>query len=123
MLVDGESWAIRYLIVNTSNWWLGHQVLIAPELITDVSWLDRKVILDLTRQAIQEAPPYDRSLWPDRPGDTLVYEHYGHNGCWQYDTLSSLSPRVSPGEARRAERGSSPLRKTDQSIHTPIRGV
>ena len=31
MLVDEGSWAIRYLIVNTSNWWLGHQVLIAPE--------------------------------------------------------------------------------------------
>lgn len=23
-LVDDETWAIRYVIANTSNWWLGH---------------------------------------------------------------------------------------------------
>lgn len=33
MLVDEEIWAIRYLIVNTSNWWLGHEALIAPKWI------------------------------------------------------------------------------------------
>ena len=31
LIVDEKSWAIRYIIVNTSNWWLGHEVLIAPE--------------------------------------------------------------------------------------------
>jgi hypothetical protein len=38
LLVDERSWAIRFMIVNTSNWWLGHQVLVAPEWIDDVSW-------------------------------------------------------------------------------------
>jgi sporulation protein YlmC with PRC-barrel domain len=108
MLVDEASWAIRYLIVNTSTWWLGHQVLIAPESITEVSWPDRKVVLDLTRQAIQEAPPYDGAPLPDRPGETLVYEHYGHNGAWQYDSLSPLSPRVSPSDARAAPNTGNP---------------
>jgi hypothetical protein len=28
LLVDERSWAIRYVIFNTSNWWLGHKVLI-----------------------------------------------------------------------------------------------
>jgi hypothetical protein len=104
MLVDEESWVIRYLIVNTSNWWLGHQVLIAPESITDVSWLDRKVMVDLTRQAIQEAPSYDRALLPDRTQETLVYEHYGHNGCWHYDSLAPNSPRMRPADDARALR-------------------
>lgn len=30
MIVDDETWTIRYLVVNTSDWWLGHQVLVAP---------------------------------------------------------------------------------------------
>jgi len=25
LIVDEKSWAIRYIVVNTSNWWLGHQ--------------------------------------------------------------------------------------------------
>jgi hypothetical protein len=40
LLVDEQTWAIRYLIVQTSAWWLGHQVLIAPQWIRDMSWLD-----------------------------------------------------------------------------------
>jgi uncharacterized protein YrrD len=91
MLVDEGSWAIRYLIVNTSNWWLGRQVLVAPEWISDVSWSDRTVVIDLTRQAVQEAPPYDPALLPDRPQERLVFEHYGRNGNWQYDTLSPMA--------------------------------
>ncbi|MDP2027786.1 PRC-barrel domain-containing protein [Sulfuriferula sp.] len=59
MLVDEETWAIQYLIVNTSNWWLGHQVLIAPQWIQDVSWSDATVSLNLTRQAVKEAPLYN----------------------------------------------------------------
>jgi len=86
MLVDEESWAIRYLIVNTSNWWLGHQVLVAPEWIADVSWTDQKVMIDLTRQAIQDAPAYDPALLPDRAHEGLVYEHYGRDGYWHRET-------------------------------------
>ncbi|MEO7337423.1 MAG: PRC-barrel domain-containing protein, partial [Caldimonas sp.] len=29
LLVDDEAWVIRYLVVNTSDWWLGHQMLVA----------------------------------------------------------------------------------------------
>ena len=100
LLIDEDSWAIRYLIVNTSNWWLGHQVLVAPEWITDVSWLDRKVMIDLTRQAIQDAPPYDPALLPDRPQETLVYEHYGRDGYWHRETLTSSAPRIDSSDAQ-----------------------
>ena len=96
LLVDQESWAIRYLIVNTSNWWLGHQVLVAPEWITEVSWLDRKVMIDLTRQAIQDSPPYDTAQFPDRAQESRVYEHYGRDGYWHHE---SRPPRAD-GDAR-----------------------
>lgn len=59
LLVDDEAWAIRYLVVNTSDWWLGHEVLVAPPRIVDISWLDATVSVDLTRQAVKDAPRYD----------------------------------------------------------------
>ena len=31
LLIDDHTWAIRYLIVNTSNWWSGHRVLVSPD--------------------------------------------------------------------------------------------
>jgi uncharacterized protein YrrD len=100
MLVDEESWAIRYLIVNTSNWWLGHQVLVAPEWIADVSWTDQKVMIDLTRQAIKDAPAYDPALLPDRAHEGLVYEHYGRDGYWHRETPASTAARTDLRDTR-----------------------
>jgi hypothetical protein len=78
LLVDDESWAVRYLVVNTSDWWLGHQMLIAPPWITDISWLDATVSVDLTRQAIKDAPPFDANTWANREPERGLFEHPSH---------------------------------------------
>jgi len=82
VLVDEETWAIRYFIVETSNWWLGHQVLIAPQWIKAVSWADEKVVVDLTRQAVKDAPPYDATAQVDREQEVGMYKHYERRGYW-----------------------------------------
>ena len=82
LLLDDQSWAIRYIVVNTSNWWLGHQVLIAPQWITDVSWSDSEVSVNLTRDAVQHAPPYDAAAQLDHEQEVGLYEYYGRPGYW-----------------------------------------
>ncbi|HUX25995.1 MAG TPA: PRC-barrel domain-containing protein [Burkholderiales bacterium] len=62
LLVDEQTWAIRHIIVNTGSWWSGHQVLIAPQSIAAVSWSHAAVSVDLTRQAVKDAPPYDPAV-------------------------------------------------------------
>jgi hypothetical protein len=59
LLVDDHTWAIRYLIVNTSNWWSGHRVLVSPDCIRDVSWSEAKISVALTRQAVNDSPLYE----------------------------------------------------------------
>jgi sporulation protein YlmC with PRC-barrel domain len=81
-LVDDDSWSIRYLIVNTSNWWMGHQVLLSPEWIADVSWPASTVSIDLKRQAIKDAPVYDPAAPLEREAEAAIYTHYGRNGYW-----------------------------------------
>jgi sporulation protein YlmC with PRC-barrel domain len=82
LLVEDDTWAIRYLIVDTSNWWGGHRVLVAPRWIQTVKWSEAKVSVDLTRQAVQDAPPYDAAAQLDRQQEQAIYEHYGHPGYW-----------------------------------------
>ena len=82
MLVDEESWAIRYLVVNTSNWWLGHDVLVAPQWIKEVSWAEKTVSVDLTRDALKRAPTYDATKPLSREMELAVYKHYGRTGYW-----------------------------------------
>ncbi len=76
-LVDDETWAIRYVVVDTSHWWLGHQVLIAPESITGVHWSDETVSVDLSRAAVKAAPSYDPDMAWDEEQDLRLYRHYG----------------------------------------------
>jgi PRC-barrel domain len=79
-LVDDETWAIRYLVIDTSNWWIGHKVLISPTWIDGVHWSDKTVSVDLSRESIKNSPPYDSTVdWsPDQ--DLSLYRHYGRSG-------------------------------------------
>ncbi len=85
LLVDEESWAIRYLIVNTSNWWGGHEVLVAPQWIKGVDWHEETVAVNLTRQAIKDAPAYDSNRPLDRQREIDIHDHYGRPGYWTSD--------------------------------------
>lgn len=92
MLVDEEGWAIRYLVVETSNWWMGHQVLIPPEWITDVSWEDSKVTINLTRQTIQNSPRYESSADLNRSLELELYSHYGRANYWEREHAREALP-------------------------------
>lgn len=101
LLIDEETWAIRYLIVRTSNWWLGHQVLIAPQWTKNVSWPDHAVLVSLTRQAVKDAPAYDSSVPLDRDEEAGLHKHYERAGYWaeelklenpQYRVVKSAPP-------------------------------
>lgn len=96
MLVDEETWAIRYLVVNTSNWWIGHQVLIAPEWIHDANWSDGMVSLNVTRQQVKDAPPYDSSFRVDRMHEVSVYKHYGNMAYWEKEQTPDAPHAVAP---------------------------
>jgi uncharacterized protein YrrD len=59
MLLDDRSWAIRDLVINTSNWWGGHKVLIPPSAIASVSWPDAQVAVSWSRADVQKAPAFE----------------------------------------------------------------
>jgi hypothetical protein len=71
-IVDDETWAIRYLIINTRNWWPGKEVLVSPKLIDRVSWDESKVFVNLTREAIMQSPEYTESLLVEVKSDIPV---------------------------------------------------
>jgi len=91
LLVDDETWAIRYIVVATSHWWAGHEVLIAPPWIGAVSWSDATVSVNVTRQAVKNAPPYDSAALLDREREISVYDHYGHSGYWTTQAKRALT--------------------------------
>jgi hypothetical protein len=82
LLLDDETWAVRYLVVQTSNWWIGHEVLIAPKWIQNVSWSERTVSVNLARQSIKDAPPYHSAATLNRDEEISLHKHYKRAGYW-----------------------------------------
>jgi hypothetical protein len=88
-VIDEETWEIRYLIVNTSNWWAGKKVLISPLWIERVSWTERKVVTDLTREAIKRSPEFTDQSLLTRDYETGLYGHYNRKGYWVNELVPS----------------------------------
>lgn len=98
LLVDEATWAIRYIIVNTSNWWFGHQVLLAPQWVQDLSWPDATMTVRVSRQSVKDAPRYDPSMPPTREQEVRLHEHHGQSGYWA-DEVKHESPQYQAGKA------------------------
>jgi uncharacterized protein YrrD len=81
-IVDDETWAIRYLIVDTRNWWPGKKVLIAPQWIERVSWSESKVFVNLNRESIKQSPEYTKESLVTRDYETELHRHYKSQGYW-----------------------------------------
>jgi uncharacterized protein YrrD len=81
-IIDDQTWAIRYLIVGTRNWWPGKKVLVSPQWIERVSWGERKVFADLSREAIQQSPEYTEEFMLTRDYETGLHRHYNRHGYW-----------------------------------------
>lgn len=60
-VIDESTWAIRYLLIDTRNWLPGKKVIVTPQQIREVSWLESSVYVDLTRDAIKSGPEFDES--------------------------------------------------------------
>ena len=78
-LVEDADWSIRYLVVDTKNWWPGKQVLVSSRSAGEVDWTDRLVNLDVDRQRIKDSPAYDPSMTIDRAYDEKLLAYYGIN--------------------------------------------
>jgi len=78
-LVDANTWAVRFLVVDTSNWWVGHKVLIAPPWIKGVHWSDRTVAVDLSQESIKNAPPYDSTVEWGHEQELSLHNYYGRS--------------------------------------------
>jgi hypothetical protein len=80
-IIDDETWEIRYMVVDTRNWWPGKKMLVAPRWIDRVSWDDSKVYVNLSRGAIKNAPEYRPNAF-NREYEEKLYDHYKRPKYW-----------------------------------------
>ncbi len=81
-VVDDETWVVRYLVVDTSNWWFGKKVLVAPKWASRVSYDESKVFVDLSREKIKNSPEWDAAVAINREYEARLYDYYGRPMYW-----------------------------------------
>jgi hypothetical protein len=81
-IIDDETWAIRYLVIDTHNWWPGKKVLVSPQWIERVSWGERKVFVNLSRETIKQSPVYTEESLLTRDYEIGLHQHYKRQGYW-----------------------------------------
>ncbi len=81
-IAEEADWIIRYLVVDTRNWWPGKKVLVNPEWIERVEWSKRAVYTEVLRETIKDAPEYDPFQPINREYEVKLYDFYGRPKYW-----------------------------------------
>jgi len=57
-MMDDKSWAICHLVVETGTWFSGKEIVISPSHADRINYEDSKVFVNLTKEAILQAPEF-----------------------------------------------------------------
>ncbi len=82
-ILDEDTWALRYMVVDTRNWLPGRKVLISPAWVEGFDWSEEKAVVDLTRDQIKESPEYNPYEPINRKYEARLYNFYGRPVYWK----------------------------------------
>lgn len=82
-LVDTDFWFIRYFVIDTRNWLPGKEVIVAPDWIENINWVDREVSVVLTQEMIESSPEYESEEMVNREYERRLYDHYQAVVYWK----------------------------------------
>ena len=79
---DDETWAIRYLVVETGGWLGGRQVLISPISVVHADWEAERLDVALTKKQVENSPNIDTHQPVSRQHEAEYYGYYGYPYYW-----------------------------------------
>ncbi len=80
LLISDDDWTVRYLVVDTKNWWPGEHVLLSPFAVREINWSGGEIELNVTQAQVKGGPVWDPAAMIDRASETRLHRHYGWPG-------------------------------------------
>ncbi len=77
LVVDDDTWTVRYIEVDTRNWLPGKKVLLQTMRVDHISWAERAVAVLLAQAATEYAPAYDPTKLNPPSYEVQLFKHYG----------------------------------------------
>ena len=79
---DDETWAIRYLTVETGGWLGGRPVLISPISVVHTDWQEKRLDVALTKKQVENSPDIDTHQPVSRQHEAAYMSYYGYSSYW-----------------------------------------
>lgn len=76
---DDENWTVRYLVADTGGWLTGRLVLISPHAFGHLYPEGEVLLVNLTRQQIEDSPSIDEHMPVSREHEEQYHQHYGYD--------------------------------------------
>jgi len=93
--LDGQTWIIRYLVADASDWCGRRSVLIAPHVVRSLDPKGHTISVGISRERVADSPNID-SHWPiSRERERAYCDYFGYSRYWERE---SRSPHRAVGE-------------------------
>ena len=79
-LIEDNCWDIRYLVIDTRNWWAGQHVLVSPHAVLGISWSAELIHLNVSRAQVKASPPWKPLDLIDEAYEKRLHRHYDWPG-------------------------------------------
>jgi hypothetical protein len=90
---EDETWAIRYLTVDTGGWLGGRQVLISPISVLGIpDWQAKRLDVALTKKQVENSPDIDTHQPVSRQNEIAYFGYYGYPFYWGGSDLWGAGP-------------------------------
>jgi len=100
-MLDAQTWAIRYLVVDTRHGLLGKHVVIPPQWIKNVDWAQRIVDLDVSSAQVKDSPEFDPGSGLSCAHETKLYRPYQREGQIPPPVKTGMPPCAPTDPAKR----------------------
>jgi len=110
---DDQSWAVRYVVADTSSWLTGRLVLISPYSLGRLAPAGKVLSVNLTRKQIDNSPSIESHKPVSRKYEEEYHNYYGWPYYWQGDALWGMSGvpiMVLPSKPSASTSGAQPKR-------------
>jgi len=84
-LLDDRSWALRYLVIETGDWFNGRKLLLSTQSLRASALRGGPLRAQLSRQQLHSCPPLDTSHPLTRLQERRLLHHYRLSEYWSGD--------------------------------------
>lgn len=94
LFIDDESWATRFLVVETGSWIKRHRVLIPTAALGSIDAAGKAIEVSITREQVQNSPDIDCAMPVSRQHETDLSGYYGFPTYHESATRADADPHL-----------------------------